>query len=123
MLKNSLINPKLNFTFTKPFTFLLFFISIFCFSQKNKVFIDTTNHDFRKATEVFYVDKVAKTKKFIESIQERKIRKHVDANYKEFTDEFFEKIKKGRFINDSRYDKLSLELLSIIQKANPEIPK
>lgn len=122
MLKNLLNNPKLNLTLRKPFTFLLFFISIFCFSQKNKVFIDTTNHDFRKATEVFYADKVSKTKKFIESIQERKIRKHVDANYKEFTDEFFEKIKKGRFINDSRYDKLSLELLSIIQKANPEIP-
>lgn len=92
------------------------------FSQ-NAVVVDTTNQDFRKSLELFYLTKVDQSNQFFETIQERKIRKFVQANHKEFKDEFIEKIKKGRFFNDKRYEILSAELLEKIQKANPEIPK
>lgn len=101
---------------------LILLTNMLCFSQKSIV-IDTTNRDFRKSTEIFYTEKSKKTFEYIETIGERKIRKHVNSNYKEFKDEFLEKIKKGRFINDIRYDKLSSELLATIRKANPQIPE
>lgn len=101
-------------------TIVLLFATNICFSQAVKT-IDTINHDFRKATEVFYLTKVTASEKSYDQIDDRKIRKYILESHKDFKESFLVKIKKGRFVNDNRYENLATELFSKIQKANPEI--
>jgi Zn-dependent protease with chaperone function len=111
------LNKKINTILLKVVTFGSV---AFCFGQNPKV-IDTTNYEFRKGLEVFYQNKAKENEIFARTITSKSIRKEYESIIKEKKTEFTDKIKKGVFIKDSKYQTLAEEILTKLKTANPEI--
>jgi hypothetical protein len=100
--------------------FIALFLAEFSFSQ-NFTVIDTAKQEFRKDLEVLYLKNGGQTAVYLKTVTDREIRKQLETIYKENQTSFSEKIKKGYFVDDYKYNNQINEILEKLKSVNPEI--
>ena len=87
------------------------------------ILLDTIDKGYKKQLRDLYSARVGKqVLAFDKEISERKIRKDVEASYKELSDDFIENINKGFFVNDKAYSEFLEGIVNTIKDNNPEYP-
>ena len=98
--------------------FYLFILLIVGRSMAQKTVLDTINTVYKTKLTAHFDTQITKTKSRIDRIDERKVRKQLEAIYAESTAEFKALIKKGVFVEHDAYSDLVQSIFEKIRKNN-----
>lgn len=103
------------------FSLMIFLSGVVVANAQSSTVLDTANTAYKKVVTDYFEGVTLKEEQEIELIKDKKVRKEVQVAYKEKQEDFRQLVKKGFFIEHTKYSPLIQSVFEKIKKGNPTV--